>query len=108
MENKMRDRTNKQLAEKLDIIKESFNENGSVFELLTIVQERLISIPIEPPVMQKIAKDIEIMKNAQLKTIDDYIKDIEDKTIVEVNKKIRDIVGIAYDSVIKYVSNFSA
>lgn len=46
----MRDRTNKQLAEKLDIIKESFNENGSVFELLTIVQERLNSIPIEPPV----------------------------------------------------------
>lgn len=62
----MRDRTNKQLAEKLDIIKESFNENGSVFELLTIVQERLNSIPIEPPVKPEIA-EIEIVcpKNSE-------------------------------------------
>lgn len=86
---------------------ESDYENGEyclgenkVIAFVEVIQE-------QAKVKVNFAEDIRVMKDAQLKSVEEVIKSTDDKIIKEVHQKIKNIVSIIYDEIIEYVSKIS-
>ena len=80
----MKKLTNTELSKKIEIIKQGYNEHGDAFKLLVMVQERLLSIPIEPPVKpEKNVKDYEWLNNK----LDDILGEFEHKRTTKEGAK---------------------
>lgn len=95
----MKDLTNIEIAGLLETTKNKFNENGKTYAVLTEAQERLISIPMQLPVLKKIA-DLVIKANEPLLDVVNKARteifDVElaMEAFITINKKLKEILDL--------------